>query len=117
MIKEALVTCGPTFTTARMMDDYVTKIYTQPTTRGPFATAEAGDVCRHRLTHGVAPARTGAARPRPPARRPSSTPGTAFHAPSRSPSGSETMTRDSSESSARRAMSGCSAQSWSSRVE
>jgi starch phosphorylase len=27
MIKEALVSCGPTFTSARMLDDYVRKIY------------------------------------------------------------------------------------------
>ena len=27
MIKEALVSCGPTFTSARMLDDYVTRIY------------------------------------------------------------------------------------------
>src|SRR5688572_15117578 len=26
-IKEALVSCGPTFTSARMLDDYVTRIY------------------------------------------------------------------------------------------
>jgi starch phosphorylase len=43
-IKEALVSCGPTFTTARMMDEYVTRIYTQTETRGPFGTAEARDV-------------------------------------------------------------------------
>ena len=27
MIKESLVSCGPTFTSARMLDDYVTRIY------------------------------------------------------------------------------------------
>ena len=27
MIKEALISCGPTFTSARMLDDYVTRIY------------------------------------------------------------------------------------------
>ena len=35
MIKEALVTCGPTFTSARMLDDYVTRIYTQPRATSP----------------------------------------------------------------------------------
>jgi starch phosphorylase len=41
-IKEALVSCGPTFTTARMMDEYVTRIYTKTDTRGPFGPPRAG---------------------------------------------------------------------------
>jgi starch phosphorylase len=32
MIKEALITCGPTFTSARMLDDYVTRSYTRAPT-------------------------------------------------------------------------------------
>jgi starch phosphorylase len=43
-IKEALISCGPTFTTARMMDDYVTRIYTRSATRGPFGAAAVEDV-------------------------------------------------------------------------
>ena len=44
MIKEALVTCGPTFTTARMLDDYVTRIYTRRHARPVHA--QAGDGLR-----------------------------------------------------------------------
>jgi starch phosphorylase len=42
MIKEALISCGPTFTSARMLDDYVTRIYSRADTSGPYGTADTG---------------------------------------------------------------------------
>jgi starch phosphorylase len=43
MIKEALISCGPQFTTARMMDEYVTRIYTAASTAGVHEPGRPAD--------------------------------------------------------------------------
>ena len=95
LIKEALVTCGPTFTAARMLDDYVTRIYTARRPRGRRrracgrrpATTSGLDRSADQGRAGV----NGCSSSSPSWTTPQLDSGTAFHAPSRSPSGSETI--------------------------